>query len=93
MSAPHGTDDDARARYRALLAIERRYDGPVPRRRQANPDTLRRRLAARRGALIEMLRADAPHGGRGSAAAIRGGQRARALGPEISQLATRSGVR
>ena len=92
MSAPHGTDDDARARYRALLAVERRYDGPAPRRRQANPDTLRRRLAARRGALIEMLRADAPHGGPGSAAAIRGGQRARALGLEISQLAARSGV-
>ena len=64
-----------------------------PRRRQANPDTLRRRLAARRGALIEMLRDDAPHGGPGSAAAIRGGQRARALGLEISQLAARSGIR
>ena len=46
-----------------------------------------------RGALIEMLRADAPHGGRGPAAAIRGGQRARALGLEISQLAARSGIR
>lgn len=93
MSAPHGTDDDARVCYRALLAFERRYDGPAPRRRQANPDTLRRRLAARPGALIETLRADAPHGGPDPAAAIRGSQRARALCLEISQLAARSGVR
>ena len=57
MSAPDGTEDDARARYRTLLAVERRY------------------------------------GGRGPAAAIQGGELARALGLKISQLAARSALR
>ena len=57
MSAPDGREDDARAHFSALLAVERQY------------------------------------GGRGPAAAMQGGELARALGLEISQLAARSALR
>ena len=93
MSGAEGNGGDAGARYRALLAVERRYDGPPPRRRGVDPATLRRRLRARRADLAALLRADPAQIAPGPAAAIRAGQRARGLGLEIALLAARQGPR